>query len=139
MGLFVNQDTTDVIKSKDITDLTGITKDDFQFENENAFNELLEIWITRVASHIYARINREISENDKDYEAIQDIIIRTVAKLVAVAQQQRTSPVVQIDNFAVNVLNTSEVTKELNKELKPFLKRKVSFFSSLDEYLEESE
>lgn len=71
----------------------------------------------------------------------RDVLIRTVANLVAIAQQQRSSPVIQIDSFAVNILNTSEVTKNLDKELTPFIRYKqggtsgwVSVFSSLDDY-----
>lgn len=145
MALFKGKEVTEVVTADDIRNLTGINASDFLFtdvEDENkALDELLEGWIKRIASHIYVRIERKVDVEDEEFLAIQDVLVRTVANLVAVAQQQRTSPVVQIDNFAINILNTSEVTKELDKELKPFIRYKkggssgwVSVFSSLEEF-----
>lgn len=145
MSLFEGKEVTEVVTAKDIKDLTGITASDFDFVNEEdqeeALNKLLEKWIERIASHIYVRIDRTVSVEDGEFLAIQDVLIRTVANLVAIAQQQRSSPVIQIDNFAVNILNTAEVVKDLDRELKPFIKYKqggtsgwVSVFSSLGKY-----
>lgn len=143
--LFEDKEVTEVVKAKEIRDLTGISANDFHFVNEDdpdkALDKILEDWIERIASHIYVRIKRKVSVDDGEFLAIQDVLIRTVANLVAIAQQQRSSPVVQIDSFAVNILNTSEVTKNLEEELEPFIeyKRKkksgwVSIFSSSDPY-----
>lgn len=145
MSLFEGKEVTEVVTAQDIKDLTGITASDFNFVNEDdqekALNKLLEKWIERIASHIYVRIDRTVSVEDGEFLAIQDVLIRTVANLVAIAQQQRSSPVIQIDNFAVNILNTAEVVKDLDRELKPFIKYKqggtsgwVSVFSSLGKY-----
>lgn len=145
MSLFEGKEVTEVVTAQDIKDLTGITASDFDFVNEEdqeeALNKLLEKWIERIASHIYVRIDRTVSIEDGEFLAIQDVLIRTVANLVAIAQQQRSSPVIQIDNFAVNILNTAEVVKDLDRELKPFIKYKqggtsgwVSVFSSLGKY-----
>jgi hypothetical protein len=126
------------VTPKDIKRLTGIQVADFMFENESdptvALDELLSTWIEQISSHVEARLHHSISVEDTEYQAIQDVVVRTVAKVVAVAQQQRSSPVIQINDFAVSILNTSEVTKDLDKELKPFQHRKVSFFSSLGDY-----
>lgn len=145
MSLFEGKEVTEVVTAQDIKDLTGITASDFNFVNEEdqekALNKLLEKWIERIASHIYVRIDRTVSVEDGEFLAVQDVLIRTVANLVAIAQQQRSSPVIQIDNFAVNILNTAEVVKDLDRELKPFIKYKqggtsgwVSVFSSLGKY-----
>lgn len=145
MSLFVDKQVTEVVTAQDIRNLTGIKTGDFEFANEDdqeaALNELLENWIEKIASHIYIRIDRQVDTEDGEFLAIQDVLVRTVANLVAVAQQQRTSPVVQIDSFAINILNTGEVTKELDKELEPFIRYKsdnkkgrMSVFSSLEEF-----
>lgn len=137
MPLF-DEFVTDVVTPTDIRQLTGVSAYDFDFPNsetpEEAMDELLSIWIERIASHIHTRLERQISSDQDEYQAVQDILIRTVAKVVAVAQQQRTSPVVQISDFAVSILNTSEVTKDLGKELRPFQRGGLKVFSSLDEY-----
>lgn len=145
MALFGDTKVIEIVTADDIKGLTGIIAGDFNFNNvdddEKALNELIENWIERIASHIYVRINRTVDVTDGEFLAIQDVLIRTVANLVAVAQQQRTSPVVQIDSFAINILNTSEVTKDLDDELKPFKRYKkgenggfASVFSSIEPY-----
>lgn len=147
MPLFKEKKTTEIVTAKDIKNLTGIKAEDFSFvdvdDPEKALDELLETWIERIASHIYVRLNRKISIEDGEFLAIQDVLIRTVANLVSIAQQQRTSPVVQIGDFAINILNTSEVTKNLDAELEPFIRYKkpnrdgfVRVFSSLEDYKE---
>lgn len=148
MSLFEGKQVTEVVTAQDIKNLTGIKTGDFEFANEDdqeqALNDLLENWIEKIASHIYVRIERKVDVEDEEFLAIQDVLVRTVANLVALAQQQRTSPVVQIDSFAINILNTGEVTKELDKELEPFNRYKQSdkrgrlnVFSSLQEFTEE--
>lgn len=145
MPLFEGEKTTEIVSAEDIKRLTGISAEDFDFQGEEdgekALKKLLETWIERIASHIYVRINRKVDVQDGEFLAVQDVLIRTVANLVAVAQQQRTSPVIQIDNFAINILNTSEVTKDLDEELKPFKRYKkgegsgfANVFSSLGTY-----
>lgn len=131
-----------VITPQDIKKMTGVSSNDLPFDSEEGsdqeelFNDLLKEWIEAVGSHVKIRVKREFTKEDEEYEAIRDIVIRTVAKLVAVAVQQRTSPIVQISDFAISVLNTSDVTNDLDKELKPFKKRRVSVFSSIGEYKE---
>ena len=142
MSLFENQVITEVVTPKNIKDLTGIKPSDYQFndteEDPNVLlDELLEEWITRIGSHVHSRLKRSITEEDDEYDAIRDIIIRTVAKVVAVSQQQRTTPIVQTSDFAVNILDTSEVIKGLRQEIAPFKRRRISVFSSIQDYEEE--
>ena len=142
--LFKNKQATVVVTAQDVRDLTGIKPEDFSFrdqeDDEEALDSLLENWINKIASHIYVRIGRSVEDTDGDFLAIQDVLVRTVANIVAVAQQQRTSPVVQIDSFAINILNTGEVTQNLDRELEPFIKGdgrkrgRMSVFSSLEEF-----
>ena len=147
MSLFTGKTVTEVVTARDIRNMTGIKTGDFEFSNatdqEVALNNLLENWVEKIASHIYIRIGREVDIQDGEFLAIQDVLIRTVANLVAIAQQQRSSPVVQINSFAVNILNTGEVTKELDKELEPFIRYKqgsasgrMSIFSSLEDFVD---
>lgn len=137
--LFTGEELLEVVKPEDIRDLTGVNADDFGFESENPeakLDELLSKWIEGIASHVHVRVGREFEKSDKEYPAIRDIIVRTVAKLVSVAMHQRTSPVVQLDEFAISILNTAEVTKDLDEEVKPFKETKARFkiFSSADKF-----
>lgn len=141
MRLFKDVELLEAVSPKNIRDLTGISAEDFSFESydpEKELDELLSQWIEQIASHVHARVGKQFAKADIEYHAIRDIIIRTVAKVVAIAQQQRTSPIVQMDDFAISILNTSDVTKNLDDELKPFKqsKTRIKIFSSSGEYQE---
>ncbi|OQP08932.1 hypothetical protein B1691_12925 [Geobacillus sp. 47C-IIb] len=132
MPLF-EKPVTEVVTPQDVRDLTGVSADHFGFppdtdDPEKKLDGLLSTWIERIASHIHARLKRTVLEADDDYLAIQDILVRTVAKVVAVAQQQRASPIIQINDFAVSILNTSDVTKDLEAELRPYTRQKIDVF-----------
>lgn len=123
---------------KDVIDLTGITPDslglDEQLNPQAALDSLLTVWIDRISIAINARLTQgRVLPSDPNYKGIIDVSVRTVAKLVAVAVQQRTSPIVQVNEFAVNVINTTQVIKDLDEELKPYQKQsktRFSFYSS---------
>ena len=120
---------------QDVKNLTGVNPSDLgldELENpEQALDELLGTWLNRITAAINVRLNAgQVTIKDPNYEGIVDVCVRTVAKLVAIAIQQRTSPIVQIGEFAVNILDTSKVTRDLEIELKPYQKKPVSFFSS---------
>lgn len=124
---------------QDVRLLTGIKPIDLGFENETAeqdLDELITTWLTRITSAINARlIQGEIKTTHSNYAGIVDVSIRTVAKLIAIAQQTRINPIVQINNFAVDIINTSQVIKDLDMELKPYQEssstgKKFNFYSS---------
>ncbi|MED4126313.1 hypothetical protein P4641_20415 [Halalkalibacterium halodurans] len=138
MSLFEGQKVTEVVTAKDIKRLTGITPDDFQFQDgdpSEKLDELLHEWIEGIASHVHVRLGRTVKQDEEGYLAIKDIIVRTVAKVVAVAQQQRSSPIIQTGDFVVSVLNTAEVTNDIKKELRPFLRKsRINVFSSAEPF-----
>lgn len=120
---------------QDVINLTGVSPSDLgldELENPaQALDELLGTWLNRITAAINVRLNAgQVTIKDPNYEGIVDVCVRTVAKLVAIAIQQRTSPIVQIGEFAVNILDTSKVTRDLEVELKPYQKKPITFFSS---------
>jgi hypothetical protein len=142
MPLFTGKTASQAVTAADIKQYTGIKADDFSFTGEGAETQLetlLNQWTERIASHILARLKRSIADTADEYEAIRDILIRTVAKLVATAQQQRTSPIVRLGEFAVGIIDTSAVTKDLDAELKQFRSSStIKIISSADEWVEPS-
>jgi hypothetical protein len=121
---------------QDIINLTGVTPAalglDHQANPEQALSDLLTTWLERISTQIDVRlIQGKVNSDFQYYNGIVDVAIRTVAKLVAVAQQQRLSPVVKIGEFATQILNTSQVIQDLSTELKPYQQRSVQMFSSI--------
>src|SRR5581483_1899910 len=125
----------------EILQLTGIRPANFSLADDppgpdaqTAYEKLsaiLSAWADNISSAIDARLkNGSVSDTDARYKGIKDVCLRTVAKLVATAMQMRLSPVIRIDDFIMRVLNTSDVTKELSAELRPYQRSTVNVFLS---------
>ncbi len=108
--------------------LTNITADQFRvIDDEDELDDLLETWLIRISSAINTRlVQGEIEEDNPKYPGITDIAERKCADLIAVAKQLHTGDIVNVNEFAVHILNTSQAFKDLTKELKPYQRRKVS-------------
>jgi len=114
--------------AKGVKDLTNITADQFRAtETEEELDELLERWLKQITSAINTRlVQGEIEDDDDKYLGIVNLAERKCADLIAVAKQLHTGDIVNVDEFAVHILNTSQAFEDLTKELKPYQRRKVS-------------
>lgn len=122
--LFKGKKATEVVSVSAIRALTGITAADFRFdgqdEPEQALDALLEQWVEETASNILVRLGRQVDPAGADSAGISGVLIRTVANIVATAHQQRSSPVIQLGDFAARVMNASDALDKLDAELEPF-------------------
>ena len=113
-------------------------RDEEEKTAEEKLDELLEKWLQEISSAINTRlVQGEVEENDPKYYGLVNIAERKVSDMVSLAIQKSTSPVIQIDDFAVQILNSSEVLKNIGQELKDYQERRVSVFSSADTEEEE--
>lgn len=119
--LFTGAGAADAVTPAMIEALTGTSADDLGLDTSTEYTALLQDWIDRICSQVHVRLLRQVDTGSSEFLGIVDVVTRTVAKVVAVALQQRTSPVVQLSDYAVSVLNTAQVTESLDEELKPFI------------------
>lgn len=124
-SLFVGSEASDVVTVAAVRGLTGITSDDFNLshhdEPDKALDDLLAQWIDETASNIFVRLGRQVRTTSGEAAGIRGVLVRTVANLVATAQQQRSSPVIQLGDFATSVMNASTAFDKLEAELAPFI------------------
>lgn len=125
---------------QDVKYLTGITPEELGIDAsvsinpDQTLNDILTTWLTRISSAINTRlVQGEIDANDSKYDGVVDVCVRTVAKVVAVARQNKIAPIQQIGQFAIEIINTSDVIRNLSDELKPYQKRSVQFFTSIND------
>lgn len=102
---------------------------------EEELNVVLTTWLEQLSVEIDTRLGETVSTADARYKGIEAVILRTIAKLVGYAVQNRTNKVVQVGEFAVRLLNASDVVRDLNQELKPYKKGKATLFLSSEEWI----
>lgn len=126
---------------EDVIQFTGVRPDTLGIEGEHAEQQLYNLlteWLERISTAIDVRLaeGSPVRPTDKRHKGIVDIAVRTVAKMVTIAQQQRSNPVIQINEFSVTMINPSLVIKDLDEELRPYIhnslrRSKIQFFSSI--------
>jgi hypothetical protein len=122
---------------KQIRELTGIQASHFSKSmTEEELDAVLLQWINHIGTEIDVRLKETILNTDSRYIGTEAVALRTLSKLVGYAIQNRTTKVVQIGDFAIQLLNSSDVMKDLDKELRPYLKRKITVFLSSEEVIE---
>ncbi|MBM7623722.1 hypothetical protein [Sporohalobacter salinus] len=101
-------------------------EDDQDLENglsaEEKLNNLIEDWIKEVTSEINIRLGAEVPTDHEAYAGIKGLVKRKCGDLISLALQKQNSPVVQIDDFAVDIVDSSTIFKNLDKELRPYKK-----------------
>jgi hypothetical protein len=125
---------------QDIRKFSGVTPQDLGLEDDVALDELLNEWLDRISTAIDVRLKEgtSVKSIDNRYKGLVDVCIRTVARMVVIAQQSRSNPIVQLNEFTISTIDTSEVIKNLDKELKPYVRQSarrsnIKIFSSIPE------
>ena len=110
----------DVLQTVSIQPADLGLEDDETSTAEDKLNKLIEDWIKEVTSEINIRLGNEIATDHEAYAGIKGLTKRKVTDLISLAYQQATNPIVQIDDFAVDIVDSSTVFKNLDQELKPY-------------------
>lgn len=127
---------------QDVISLTGIKPEDLGLESnqdpDKALYDLLTQWMSRIATHINVRLgeNQNVRQNDSRYNGLIDVNVRTTAKMVIHAQQMRTNQLVQVGDFNIQTIDSTDVVRGLDTELKPFIRKssrrnRLQIFSSI--------
>jgi hypothetical protein len=123
--------------SEQVRELTGVTAKALgQNITDDQLTAIIETWLGHVAAEINNRLRETVLPADSRYKGIEAVALRTVAKLVGYAVQNRTTKVVQVGEFAIRVLDASDVTRELDRELRPYIKRRISIFHSGEKWVD---
>jgi len=103
-------------------------------DNENEFEEIISDWIDQAEGLINSYINREYEDEDVP-PAVKNVCLRITANMVALSQARKETPIVQVNDWGVNIINMNIFNHELKADLAPFVKEhstvsdKVDFFA----------
>ena len=124
-----------------VRELTGVKPSDLGVADMAALDNLISAWLADISAEIDARINGPVDPEAEPtrHAGVTAVAIRTTAKMVSYAIHSRSTPIVQVGDFAVQMLNSSEVSRELDRELQPYYRRKISLFHSGEEWTDPDE
>lgn len=122
-NLFGDTPVATVVPVSDVIALTGTQPTDFGFDanEEQKLEQLIQTWVEETASNVRVRLGRSVEADGIEAAGMKGVLVRTVANILAVAMQQRSSPIIQLGDFATRVLNTGDALDKLDDELAPFL------------------
>jgi hypothetical protein len=121
---------------KQVRELTGIQASHFSKSmTEEELDAILLQWITHIGTEINVRLKETVSTGDSRYIGIEAVALRTLSKLVGYAIQNRTNKVVQIGDFAIQLLNSSDIIRDLDRDLRPYVNGKTTVFLSSEEVM----
>lgn len=116
-----------------IKKMTSIKFAQLNCANDMELDTLLTGWLTEFNSEINTRlIGGEIPDLDKRKPGLDGIANRLVMRMIGFALQQKSSPIVRINDFQIRTVNPSEVTKDLDMQLEPYQKPKLTIYDSAD-------
>lgn len=113
----------------DVITRTGVEPKDLGTTDQAALEALLGGWLEEAKSLIDAECKRDF---DAEVAAgtipavpkgVASIAVRLVANMVAVSLQRRSSPIVQLGSFNVQISSDDVFTDALKADLRPYKKR----------------
>ena len=106
--------------------LAGVEPEDLGLETRAELDELITTWLEELTAQFNVVLcQSEITPEDSKYLGISLLAQRKCADLIALAIQKATEPIVQIDDFAVSVVDSSTVFTNLTQELLPYQQREI--------------
>lgn len=119
--------------AEDIKQFTGVTPISINLEQDDTtkLDEILSDWISQAEGLINSYINQEYEDNDVP-PAVKNVCIRIVANMVALSQARRETPIVNVNDWNVEIVNMNIFNKELKEDLTPFIKDHSTISDSVD-------
>ena len=124
----------------DVKNMSGVKPERLgsQFKNdEGAFDELIEEWITQAEGLINSYCKRNwypVVENGTTTvipipNAVKNVCIRLVANIIAFRYARKENPIKKVNDYSMTIFTSEIFTDDLKEDLKPFKKSsRISVF-----------
>ena len=124
----------------DVKNMSGVKPERLgsQFKNdEGAFDELIEEWITQAEGLINSYTKRNwypVVENGTTTvipipNAVKNVCIRLVANIIAFRYARKENPIKKVNDYSMTIFTSEIFTDDLKEDLKPFKKSsRISVF-----------
>lgn len=108
-----------------VKEITGVEPADLGLQDSDSpgddLNQTLKEWLKEITSRIDATLPQGHVDSQEDIRnGIDGVANRKCSDLVAYSRYQRSSPVVQVDEFTMQVINSSDVLDGIDDDLDPY-------------------
>jgi hypothetical protein len=111
----------------------NMTPEKLGLGNETELDQALTAWLTQFNSDMNTYLNEgEIPDSDSRKAGLDGIANRLLMKMYGYALQMRSSPVVQLGDFNIQMVDPGAVTRDLERQLLPYQRTHVDISASSD-------
>lgn len=115
------------ITAQSVINFTGVKPIHFKLDKDDdtGLQNTITEWVLQGQSLIinYTRNNWEDSTVPA---AVQNVLLRLVANMVAVSIARRDTPITQVNDWSISIISSEIFTNDLKGDLEPFVKASVT-------------
>lgn len=107
-------------------------------DDEKAFNNLIEEWISQAESLINSYCKRNWHDQVDEHgeiipvkvpAAVKNVCIRLVSNMIAFSYARKDNPIKKVNDYSMTIFSSEIFTDDLKQDLKPFKKSsRISVF-----------
>ena len=109
---------------EEVLDFTGLKPKhlNLSIDAECKFNEIVEDWIKQSTSLIKDYCNNDFKIYGENIPAaVQNVCIRLTGNMVALATARRDTPITQVNDCQINIVNMRIFSNDLKDDLAPYV------------------
>ena len=122
----------------EVIDFTGLKPKHLNLstDDESKLEDIVENWIKQSTSMIKDYCNNDFKKYGENIPpAVQNVCIRLTGNMVALATARRDTPITQVNDWQVNIVNMRVFSNDLKDDLAPYVidksrkSDKIEFFA----------
>ena len=94
-------------------------------------DKILDEWIRQAEGLINSYINRTYDDENVP-PAVKNVCIRITANMVALSQGRKETPIVNVNDWSVNIIDMDIFNRRLKEDLVPFIKEHSNISDPID-------
>ena len=112
----------------EVIDFTGLKTSHLNLakEDDAKLREIVETWIKQSTSLIKDYCNNDFKDYETIPEAVQNVCLRLTANMVALAIARRDTPITQVNDWQINIVNMRVFSNDLKDDLTPYVLERES-------------
>ena len=90
-------------------------------DDDEKLREIIEKWISEGESLIKSYCHNDFETYDEIPPAVQNVCIRLVGNMAALATARRDTPITQVNDWQISIVNMRVFSNDLKEDLEPWV------------------
>ena len=118
----------------DVIDFTGLktTHLNLAKDDDNKLEEIICKWISEAESLIKSYCHNDFTQYEEIPAAVQNVCVRLVGNMVALATARRDTPITQVNDWSISIVNMRVFSNDLKEDLQPWVIDKSTKSDKID-------